>query len=50
MSTFSSGPNYSPYCTKDIVQNTFLIAAGVTLEEIGLIQDNIVPRGVAMQW
>eukprot|EP00984_Skeletonema_dohrnii_P006551 scaffold2351_cov84-Skeletonema_dohrnii-CCMP3373.AAC.11 len=33
----------------DIVQSTFLIASGAALEEIGLVQDKIVARGVAMQ-
>ena len=33
----------------DIVQSTFLIAGGASLEEIGLEQEKIVPRGVAMQ-
>jgi pyruvate carboxylase len=34
----------------DIVQSTFLIASGASLDEIGLgDQDKIVPRGVAMQ-
>lgn len=33
----------------DIVQSTFLIAGGASLEEIGLVQEKIVPRGVAMQ-
>jgi pyruvate carboxylase len=33
----------------DIVQSTFLIAGGASLEDIGLKQENIVPRGVAMQ-
>lgn len=33
----------------DIVQSTFLIASGATLEEIGLVQEKIVPRGIAMQ-
>jgi pyruvate carboxylase len=33
----------------DIVQSTFLIASGNSLEEIGLVQEKIVPRGVAMQ-
>ncbi len=33
----------------DIVQTTFLIAGGASLEEVGLEQDKIIPRGVAMQ-
>ena len=33
----------------DIVQSTFLIAGGASLEDIGLEQDKIIPRGVAMQ-
>ena len=33
----------------DIVQTTFLIAGGNSCEEIGLVQDKIVPRGVAIQ-
>jgi len=33
----------------DIVQSTFLIAAGASLEQLGLIQKNIVPRGLAIQ-
>jgi pyruvate carboxylase len=33
----------------DIVQSTFLIAGGASLEDIGLVQENIIPRGVAMQ-
>jgi pyruvate carboxylase len=33
----------------DIVQSTFLIASGASLEDIGLKQENILPRGVAMQ-
>lgn len=33
----------------DIVQTTFLIAGGATFEQLGLIQENIIPRGVAMQ-
>ncbi|KAL7529410.1 hypothetical protein ACHAXR_002947, partial [Thalassiosira sp. AJA248-18] len=33
----------------DIVQSTFLIAGGASLEEIGLEQEKIIPRGVAMQ-
>jgi pyruvate carboxylase len=33
----------------DIVQSTFLIAGGASLDDIGLKQENIVPRGVAMQ-
>mmetsp|Transcript_8219 Transcript_8219/g.17509 ORF Transcript_8219/g.17509 Transcript_8219/m.17509 type:complete len:1267 (-) Transcript_8219:28-3828(-) len=33
----------------DIVQSTFLIAGGASLEEIGLVQEKIIPRGVAMQ-
>jgi pyruvate carboxylase len=35
--------------SSDIVQSTFLIAGGASLEDIGLEQENIVPRGVAMQ-
>ena len=33
----------------DIVQSMFLIAGGASLEEIGLVQEKIVARGVAMQ-
>ena len=33
----------------DLVQAQIRIAAGATLEEVGLIQENVVPRGVAMQ-
>lgn len=33
----------------DLVQAQLKIAAGATLEEIGLIQENIQPRGVAIQ-
>lgn len=33
----------------DIVQTTFMIAGGASFEEIGLKQEDIVPRGVAMQ-
>lgn len=33
----------------DLVQAQIRIAAGATLDEIGLHQDNIVPRGVAIQ-
>ena len=33
----------------DIVQSTFLIAGGASLEQIGLVQEKIIPRGVAMQ-
>jgi pyruvate carboxylase len=33
----------------DLVQAQIKIAAGATLDEIGLIQENIVPRGVAIQ-
>ena len=33
----------------DSVQSTFLIASGTSLEQIGLVQEKIVPRGVAMQ-
>lgn len=33
----------------DIVQSTLLIAGGASLEEIGLEQEKIIPRGVAMQ-
>lgn len=33
----------------DLVQAQLRIAAGATLEEIGLIQENILPRGVAIQ-
>lgn len=33
----------------DLVQAQIRIAAGATLEEVGLIQDQIVPRGVAIQ-
>ncbi|KAL7550341.1 hypothetical protein ACHAWF_013578 [Thalassiosira exigua] len=33
----------------DIVQSTFLIAGGASLEDIGLEQEKIIPRGVAMQ-
>lgn len=33
----------------DLVSAQLKIAAGATLEEIGLIQDNISPRGVAIQ-
>uniref|UniRef100_A0A7S1YT05 pyruvate carboxylase n=1 Tax=Ditylum brightwellii TaxID=49249 RepID=A0A7S1YT05_9STRA len=33
----------------DIVQTQLRIASGATLEEIGLIQENIQPRGVAIQ-
>jgi len=33
----------------DLVQSQLKIAAGASLEEIGLIQENISPRGVAIQ-
>ena len=33
----------------DLVQAQIRIAAGATLEEVGLIQENISPRGVAIQ-
>ena len=33
----------------DLVQAQIKIAAGATLEEVGLIQENIQPRGVAIQ-
>lgn len=33
----------------DIVQTTFLIASGASLEQIGLVQEDIIPRGVAVQ-
>lgn len=33
----------------DLVQAQIKIAAGATLEEAGLVQENIVPRGVAIQ-
>ena len=33
----------------DIVQKSILIAGGASLDALGLVQDNIVPRGVAMQ-
>ena len=33
----------------DIVQTTFLIAGGASFEQIGLNQEDIVPRGIAMQ-
>jgi len=33
----------------DIVQTQILIAGGVTFEEMGLVQENIKPRGVAIQ-
>lgn len=33
----------------DLVQAQIRIAAGATLEEVGLIQENITPRGVAIQ-
>jgi pyruvate carboxylase len=33
----------------DLVQAQIRIAAGATLEEVGLIQENIIPRGVAIQ-
>ena len=33
----------------DLVQAQINIAAGATLEEAGLIQENIKPRGVAIQ-
>jgi len=33
----------------DIVQTTFLIASGATFEQLGLYQDEIIPRGVAVQ-
>ena len=33
----------------DIVQSTFLIAGGNSLGDIGLVQEKIFPRGVAMQ-
>lgn len=33
----------------DIVQAQIKIAAGASLEEVGLIQENIAPRGVAIQ-
>ena len=33
----------------DIVQTTFLIASGASFEQIGLNQEDIVPRGIAMQ-
>jgi pyruvate carboxylase len=33
----------------DLVQAQIKVAAGATLEEIGLIQENIKPRGVAIQ-
>ena len=33
----------------DLVQAQIRIAAGATLEEVGLIQENIKPRGVAIQ-
>ncbi|CAB9498806.1 Pyruvate carboxylase [Seminavis robusta] len=33
----------------DLVQAQIRIASGATLEQVGLIQENIVPRGVAIQ-
>lgn len=33
----------------DLVQTQFLIAAGASLEELGLVQENIHARGVALQ-
>lgn len=33
----------------DIVQTTFLIAGGATFGQLGLVQDEIIPRGIAMQ-
>mmetsp|Transcript_17 Transcript_17/g.30 ORF Transcript_17/g.30 Transcript_17/m.30 type:complete len:1213 (+) Transcript_17:326-3964(+) len=33
----------------DIVQTTFLIAGGASFEQLGLKQEAIVPRGIAMQ-
>ena len=33
----------------DIVQSTFLVAGGNSLGDIGLVQEKIIPRGVAMQ-
>ena len=33
----------------DIVQSTILIAGGASLEDIGLVQEKIIPVGVAMQ-
>lgn len=33
----------------DVVQSQMLIAGGATLEEIGLVQEKITPRGIALQ-
>lgn len=33
----------------DIVQTTFLIAGGATFEQLGLSQEDIIPRGIAVQ-